>query len=88
MAHGGGEHLRRQVHEVGVDGAHENLRPFHQPRHLTQQGVIMPQSELFPRREILRRTQDGLAAARRIEHDRGPFKLFLIVGEIRDGDGA
>ena len=82
-AHRGGQHLGRQVHEGGIDRAHQHDRPFDQAGDLVEQALVRFDLELVEAGDLLGVAQDHRAPLRRVEHDVGAAQLRPVVLEVR-----
>ena len=87
MAHGGGQHLRRQVHEGGVDAPHQHHRPFHQPGVLVEQAGVGLEGQFGRPGQLFRLGQNRRPPLGRIEDHLGFRELRLVIGEVVDLEG-
>ncbi len=85
-ADGGADHLRRNIQKLFFKTAHQDLRPFHQPRDLMEQAVIFHQLQPLRHGQIFGVMQDNLAAALRIQHHFGFFQLGRIIIKAAHND--
>ena len=76
-------HLRRQGHEIIVDGADQDHRPFDQPGDLLQQRLIRNQPEPDLLRLAFRIPQNAPFPLFPVEHDVVVEQLPFVIGEAR-----
>ena len=81
-AHGGADHLRRQVQEIRVHVAQDRRRPFGEPGHLVQQALVLDQFEIAREAEGARRVHDPLLALLGIEDDEVGGQAIGILVEV------
>ena len=73
-ADGGAHHLPRNIQKARLESAQKHHRPFHQPRHLMQQGVIFHQLQPMREGQGFGVIQNELAAAGGVENHLRLFK--------------
>ena len=85
-AHGGGQHLRRQIHELVLDATHQHHRPLDQPGDFVQECRVVSNRELGAASFLLGLLLDDGAPLGGIENHLGGLQLLLVVGEARNGE--
>ena len=85
-AHGGREHLVRQLHEARFDAAHQRLRPLHESGHLLDQGRILLDRQSGGVRERRGLFDQDLAPLAAVDTHEGPLQPLPVVGPAFDPD--
>src|SRR5918993_2022125 len=85
---GGADHLRWNVQEGFIEGAHEHHGPFHQARHFFQQALVLNEFQTLRESQVPRVVQDHVLAPVRIEHHLRALQRRRIIVEALHADRA
>ncbi len=86
-AHGGADHLRRQVQEGRVHVTQDRGRPFGQAADLVQQAIILDQLQTTGETQGARALQDARLALLRVQHHEMRRQAGGVVVEIVSPEG-
>ena len=88
IADRGADNFFRDLQETLIERAHQNDRPFDQPRRFREQALVLDQFEPLREGKLFRFGEDDAAPPFGVEHHFGLIELCCVIGEAAHGESV